>query len=280
MLRHTVLTRLFWIFLGWMVAQAMLYDTPVWAQAYGIWDDSGTNSKSGVEGNMMDEGKSEGTSGVSKEEAEKIRHFYIPPVRQWENVDPLELLENKHYDYSPYANVQFSRALKIGDKTLEVGYYQVKIGNLDSGSPVHRLNTPATQPIVYGPPDDKTMATPIAVPSYPLPDPPKPFWQQLLPSFSAKPPLPTPGNTVMVIKKLGNVLAVLPVIQVLPVSKPPALPHYFPSPKKLYYGYVFKGKPDEMTGAMQVNGEQVTLQLTQGKFQFVVDMTTLLANKP
>lgn len=141
---------------------------------------------------IRDSGNSDGV-GVQKE---RPQMFFIPPPRLFETVDPNELDEMVKGDYTPYALVQVAQEVHYRDKVLPKGYYQIKIGRWYEGSQTVRLH-----------PDDQSRLAPGMSPSS----------QDSSPQSAARPAVngPDPATDtdlrVMIFKKLGNVLLVVPI---------------------------------------------------------------------
>lgn len=115
----------------------------------GIWDDTYTHAKSGVEGDPIDPGNSDGKSGVKN----PPWTFFIPPPRYYENVDPEQISDNKKKDYSPYALALFPQNFTYRGRAISKGYYLVKLGDEDGGSPKTNLHAefPKEYPTVTDP---------------------------------------------------------------------------------------------------------------------------------
>jgi hypothetical protein len=162
------------VLMGWPSASLL----PALAQqAKGIWDDHGTNAKSGVEGTLLDPGSTEGQSGVKP----PPQTYFIPPPRQYEEVDPEEIRETKKRDYTPYALAQLPQTITYRGKLIPKGYYQIKLGFRNEGSPKTNLNETPT----LSPEEQETI------------------------------------RRVLILKQLGKVVAVIPVqrFQVLDLSR-------------------------------------------------------------
>ncbi len=104
----------------------LIIGNPVFA-----WDGDWTEGQSGVEPNLYDEGNSDTKSGLDG----KYEFFYIPPVPQWEQVDWEELQDNRKGNKSPYVILQIPQPVKFRGQWLTKGYYLVKIGDSNDGSP-------------------------------------------------------------------------------------------------------------------------------------------------
>jgi hypothetical protein len=152
----------------------------------GIWDGNGTEAKSGVEGELFDPGNTDGQSGVKS----NPRNFWIPPVPQHEVVDPDELDDNAGKDYSPYALAQFGGKFSYQGTAIPKGYYHLKLGRVDAGSPKTHLPGQAPQKSIPDDLDKKQR---------------KALEKQLKKEKKA-------GNyNSFVLKQLGKVIAVIPI---------------------------------------------------------------------
>ena len=124
------------LFATWSLMTAMLALGTAHA-----WDGEWTRAKSG-EYPAYDPGDKTGNAGTD----ERPQTFYIPPAREFDNVDPEELYRSVS-DYSPHAMAQFTRNVSVGGKPLNKGYYLVRLGQANDGSP--RTNQGAFVPVSY-----------------------------------------------------------------------------------------------------------------------------------
>lgn len=176
--------------------QAAMAETGFWDDNFthaksGIWDDNFTRAKSGVEGDLLDPGNSDGKSGLKV----PTQTFFIPPPRDFENVDPEEIADNKKKDYSPYALALFPQNFVYRGVTISKGYYQVKLGDRNDGSPKANLNELAKKP-----PSRQT----VNFAPNGLPEDAVPQTSEASDDFDDV-------KRTLVLKKLGNVVLVLPV---------------------------------------------------------------------
>jgi hypothetical protein len=204
----------------------------------GFWDGEFTDGSSGWQYGHPDPGSSEGKTGQKNKDYPQ--HFWIPPLRQFEDTDPEELEEQEGHSYSPYALLLLPVDVKYKDWKLPKGYYQVKLGQNNDGSPKTRLAPQDQRPFTpslanlktptYKPPtkmEQLKAKTPwlgrsktavnteevLDLPPLLVPDP-----------TVSKPPTPSKDSfaeqslqqrfvSTLVIKKLGKVVAVLPVLE-------------------------------------------------------------------
>lgn len=102
------------------------------------WDDYWSSGSSGYRYGFPDPGSSEDKSGESPKDFPQ--HYWIPPQRYWEDVDPENLVEQEGHHYTPYAVVLLQRDCEYRGWKLPKGYYQVKLGQLGDGSPKTQLH--------------------------------------------------------------------------------------------------------------------------------------------
>jgi hypothetical protein len=155
------------------------------------WDGQWTDGKSGQD-YLYDKDDSTGKAGTE----EPAQVFLIPPPRDYMNVDPEELddyFKQRKKDYSPYALLRLPQAIRYEGVTIPKGYYEVKAGEWGDGSPNIRLNAPQQLPPLQPQSTGKTNQS------------------------SSK---PLPGQRVLIIKRLGNVIAVVPIHEIR-FYKPP-----------------------------------------------------------
>ena len=173
------------------------------------WDGNWTQAKSGTEGALYDQGTEMGVAGTkgriydpgnstgkagTKEPPQK---FWIPPNPQFADVDLKDADNYYRKDYSPYAMVLFPQNVTFGNQFLQKGYYLVQPGSADDGS----ANKSQRQFIAQN--TDPNEITPN------LPS---------LQSTNQELPEDMPA-TALIVKKLGKVVAVLPVDMTIPVPK-------------------------------------------------------------
>jgi len=187
------------------------------------WDGDWTHAHSGKVGLFDDPGSSDGKSGT-----DPPQKYYKANPRDFVDVDPEELDDyfNRYKkEYSPYALARITQNIRYNNVFIPKGYYLIKPGDINDGSPrisLKNVEPPtelvapnavpigrlaATQPVMDEIPAVDTETLPPMPPSaYPeTPSPPSP---------------PATGNTlksgepvyqVFVIKKLGKVVAVVPI---------------------------------------------------------------------
>lgn len=160
----------------------------------GIWDNNLIDADSGVEFNLQDPNSSEDKSGIKKDLPQT---FFIPPPRQFDDVDPEELDEQAGKDYTPHALVQVRSNIRYRNVVLKKGYYQVKLGQIQDGSPNSRLH-----------PQDAYLAAAATGMTHPA----------STQHYSRKYFESTPS--VFVLKQLGKVIAVLPITRVTAYQAP------------------------------------------------------------
>jgi hypothetical protein len=177
----------------------------VWA-----WDGEWTNAKSGTEGALYDQGSTLGTAGTegrihdpgdstSKAGGDPVQTYWIPNNPQFADVDQNESRDYRHHDFSPYVLVQFSHDVKYGSQAIGKGYYLVQPAGPLAGSPNKSLEQVRATDFTLG--DTHVIPPPVSSQKW----------------FKPKPP-PSPAQA-LILKKLGKVVAVLPVQQAMPVPK-------------------------------------------------------------
>jgi hypothetical protein len=160
------------------------------AQDVGIWDNNLTQGRSGVEGDLGDEKNSDWKSGLKTPNT----WFFIPPKRQFADVDLDEVGAEKAYRYATDPVVLLNQTVRVQGRWIPKGYYQVKLGDANDGSlNVQLASTAQAMP---------QMIQPVQAGgrNQPLPQPP---------AFST-----------FVFKKLGKVVAVVPISTVAPFTPP------------------------------------------------------------
>lgn len=141
------------------------------------WDGRGTQAPSGTYPLPEPTTKRQNLDTDSGTETKPQSWYNKLPERDYVNLDPQELDDYAHRDYSPYALARFTQDLRWQGRTYPQGYYHVKIGLWGAGS----LGTlPLTNQLHAG--------------SLPQPDKDK------------KRPM-----DVFVLKQHGNVLTVIPI---------------------------------------------------------------------
>ncbi len=109
------------------------------------WDGNWTEAKSGNDF-YADPNSTDGTSGTPLTPLS----FFTAPPRKFVDVDPDEL--NDYYkrgvrrEYSPYALARISHDLHYNGITIPLGYYLIKAGDSDAGSPKTNLRSVSTSP--------------------------------------------------------------------------------------------------------------------------------------
>ena len=102
------------------------------------WDDRWTDAKSGWWAAPDANGdKNNSDTGASP----RPQHFVIPPAPLFSDVDPDELDDNHHKNYTPYALARITQRFNINGHWFPKGYYEIKPGFMGDGSP----NTLASQ---------------------------------------------------------------------------------------------------------------------------------------
>lgn len=117
--------------------------TTTWGWA---WDGNWTQGRSGYGNDIFeDTGRSDGQAGT-----DPPQKFWKADPRDYANVDPEELHDyfdkRKNRDYVPYALARVEQALHYQNFTLPKGYYLIKPGDANEGSPlvsIGNLQTPA-----------------------------------------------------------------------------------------------------------------------------------------
>ena len=202
---------------------------------------------------LLDPRSSEHRSGV-----DTPRDMFIPPTPPFEKTDLREFKDYKGHQYTPYAQMIVPRTVKINDMTLTPGYYLVKLEYTPSNEskeqkakekanrpdnpndpqpkPVVK-RTPATYPERGNYPEGSQYANQVSFP----PEPEKKLnrWQRLNPNNSTlakrireakeKYPAVDPktnstsddrnARVALLIKKLGAVEAIIPVVESTSRSK-------------------------------------------------------------
>ena len=210
-------------------------------QAPGFWNGDWHYGTNGYNYGPPDAGSSEGKCGNKPKD--RPEHYWLPPERRWEDVDLEQDRDNHGMHYTPYAQLQVTRALKGEGYDLPVGYYQVKLGHYSSGSAKRHLS-------------EEQQAEQLA--RFPVPSPLK------RPSPTKAEALKRSVPAVLVVYKLGEVKAVFPVQQVLPNDEPvkqqrgpfAKLPLPLPTPQKN------KARPQAKLLAV---GQQWALEFAEGK---------------
>jgi hypothetical protein len=190
-----------------------------------FWDGQFTDASSGYHYAWPDAGSSEGKSGNRPKD--NPQHYWIPKPRQWEDTDPEEISDRRSkgpfsHVYTPYALVRFERDLLYREWKFTKGYYQIKLGNYNDGSPKTKLypedesasmaglqTPPPTQGATLGNRLLKGVKTAgkLLDGKAPVPDPPDVFESEKQRLASTE---------TLVIKQLGKVVAVLPVLKQTP----------------------------------------------------------------
>lgn len=170
------------------------------------WDGDWTDGKSG-QAYIYDPDNSTGRAG-----SDPPQTFLTPPDRDYRNADPKELddyFAQRKKDYSPYALLRLTQALRYKATTLPPGYYQVKIGLLGEGSPQENEQSLENPVATLGPVLPPIQVTSAA--STPSAEAPSQAGSQQSPKLKQIPSNKVPPQRVMIIKRLGNVVAVVPL---------------------------------------------------------------------
>jgi hypothetical protein len=121
-------------FLGWISGAGA-------DKKFNFWDGDWTDGSSGTENDLGDKDDTTGKSGN-----DPPQWFFIPSPRQFKDVDPEDLSEQRGRDYTPYAMARLISDVRLQDKkVLKKGYYQVKLGQLNDGSQANHLDDPQRQ---------------------------------------------------------------------------------------------------------------------------------------
>ncbi len=123
-----------------LVLGVLLPPTGGWA-----WDGDWTQGRSGYGNDIFeDTGRSDGQAGT-----DPPQKFWKADPRDHANVDPEELHDyfdkRKNRDYVPYALARVEQALRYQNFILPKGYYLIKPGDANEGSPlvtISSLQTP------------------------------------------------------------------------------------------------------------------------------------------
>lgn len=193
------------------------------------WDGDWTQARSGRL--IFDNpGSTDGQAGT-----DPPQKYYTPAPRDYSEVDPDELSDyfnRKNKDYSPYALARISQDLHYNSQMVPKGYYLIKPGNKNAGSPRVNLKTLNGPPL----PDDTGLAPvsnypdalpkqvlvsavntnpPFAAPDESLPDTTPALDPAMAPSagknVKKKPAPKNPLYEVFVIKRQGKVVLVVPI---------------------------------------------------------------------
>lgn len=137
------------------------------------WDGTWTNAVTG-EDVIYDDQNSQGKSGVP----EAPQTFFIPPVPDFADIDIEELSDYGKKEYSPHALARINYELRYDDIRIPKGYYLIKPGDPTDGSERVHLNSPTARTLQGSPAPESGTA---------------------------------PVYRTFVIKRLGKVVAVLPI---------------------------------------------------------------------
>ena len=164
------------------------------------WDGEWTDAKSGRTGLFEDPGSTHGQAGT-----DPPQKYYTPAPRDYADVDPEEL--NDYFkrwdkDYSPYALARITQDLHYRQFVLPKGYYLIKPGDIQDGSPHVKLKN----------------LEPTIAESEPLPEVEEDA-QPTSKKKASKKPSPKKNETtlqhsayqVLVIKRQGKVIVVVPI---------------------------------------------------------------------
>ncbi|MGE0201585.1 MAG: hypothetical protein AB7P76_11530 [Candidatus Melainabacteria bacterium] len=105
------------------------------AQPALAWDGRWTSAPSG-EWPVIDPGSTEGMSYTK----ERPQTYILPPARNYGDVDPEEFDELSWKDKTPFAPLQLNSTYIAGGKVIPPGFYQIKLGQYDDGSPNVQLD--------------------------------------------------------------------------------------------------------------------------------------------
>ncbi len=204
------------------------------------WDDNWTQARSG-DTLLYDKDSKHGNAGTD----ERPQTFFIPPPRDFWDVDPEELGDYGKKQYTPYALARVTQNISYNGFVLTPGYYLIKPGDYNDGSPRTNLGTQPSTAYLQPPPaasspgpaQDAGAASP-ALPPMAEPPPSQPGMRldpapageagmqpisdtsPSLPPLQAPAPAPGPDDAkaqeesaykVFVLKKLGRVIAVIPI---------------------------------------------------------------------
>lgn len=185
------------------------------------WDGNWTHAKSGNERDLFnDPGRSDWQAGT-----DPPQKFWIPSVRDFADVDPEELhdyFDRKNRHYTPYALARVEQNIRYNNLTIPKGYYLIKPGDDNDGSPKVNLNTLNGQRPSSAPTQPETL--PIAA-TQNLPPLETEVEEEAVPSaIHQLPALPNPTNNppptidpkapmyqTFVIIRQGKVIGVVPI---------------------------------------------------------------------
>lgn len=206
-----------------------------WLPVALAWDGDWTQARSGRVGMFDDPTSSDGKAGT-----DPPQKYYTANPRDYVDVDPEELddyFNRYNKEYSPYALVRITQNIRYNNVFIPKGYYLIKPGDVNDGSPRVSLKNVAPPTELVAPnsvPIGRLAATRPVMDEIPAVDtetlPPMPSPQPVEPSL---PPPGATGNTlksgepvhqVFVIKKLGKVVAVVPINR-MEVYKPKRKDH-------------------------------------------------------
>ena len=156
---------------AWLaLAAAFALASPAFA-----WDGVWTQGVSGNEYGLYDAGVKQTDAGTPV----RPQTFFIPPPRDYWDVDPEELSDYGKKRYSPYALARINQDIRYNGLLIPKGYYEIKPGDANAGSPRINLGTQsatsylrAPQPAATGAmsTQDPAMAKPMPVnPGQPIP---------------------------------------------------------------------------------------------------------------
>ncbi|WP_303673267.1 hypothetical protein [Vampirovibrio chlorellavorus] len=136
-----------------LVLTSLLTVTVGWA-----WDGDWTQGRSGYGNDIFeDTGRSDGQAGT-----DPPQKFWKADPRDHANVDPEELHDyfdkRKNRDYVPYALARVEQALRYQNFILPKGYYLIKPGDANDGSPLvtmGSLQTPTENSSAPSQPGDR-----------------------------------------------------------------------------------------------------------------------------
>jgi hypothetical protein len=177
------------------------------------WDGNWTEAKSGQGDVIYDPDSSQGKAGT-----DPPQKFLTPNPRDYADVDPEELDDYYHRrnkDYSPYALARITQDLHYNNIVIPKGYYLVKPGDVNDGSPrvnLKTLNQAAPNQSVIAAESQGEVGSQLA-PLYAATDPgstgtanPQP-----IPETNPKLNKDAPVYSVFVLKRQGKVIGVVPI---------------------------------------------------------------------
>lgn len=173
----------------------LLYSLSFFPMAAFAWDRDWTSGASGEY--LYDSESTQGKSGVPT----APQHYLIPPVPDYDEVDPEELDDyfgHGKREYSPYALARISQELRYNDKiVIPRGYYLVKVGDFQDGSPKTNISQAGVTLSLEKRSFWKSS--------------PKEALPEEVPTIKSKKHAPPVLPRVFILKRLGKVVAVVPI---------------------------------------------------------------------